>query len=854
MKDITRFINTQLKPRFYEHIPQIFPELHFERKGRQWQSPLHADGTEGTGKKADRCVVTEKRPYGVWDNTRQEGKEIIALFMELNNIREVWEAVNQLCDIVGIMRPEYTPEAKARYEKAEKRRTAFELSLQRQRKALFSPEGKAVLDYLLSRGWTEEEIKKAELGYISDSEAATIDAQKSVGNFYKLSIPLRSGSTLYGFKFRTIENLSKDDPRDKYTYLYGTEKKENLFNLTGVQQSEGSIVVVEGELDALHAEVRGVKGVVATGGGKLTEELLTAATERGIKKITLLFDKDEKDEEEKEEENKDENKDKKEKDKEPAGAKYVRESIEIAHKRGISVLVATWPDGDYLPNGKKVHDIDEYLQKHSPEELQTLIDNAILGSKYRLFTLVDNFKKKHPDLFNDGSEIDLRNEVIKLANKTPNEAEREIVLHWYAYETGLHGKQVFTPEAMRAVADRERAQENALKQVEGTKKALREATALAEKGDAQEALKVMEKAAQELRRIETRAKYGKLLALPTEAALKQRWRDRPDELPTLYELSNDTDKELFTLPPGAITFICAPTNHGKSTILQNLALQVAEAKGEGDVLYFTFEEEGDAVALQMENKYVDTELCRNYSSKTSNNLRALRHFYKTGEDRYISASKRQLFHEKEADFLRNFYTSGKIRIYYEDYDSEELIEAIRTISQQIKVKAVFVDYIQLLSSRACRRARMQRTEELKEICKSLKNLCVETRLPLVVAAQLNRETTSPLEMHSQRIAEAADLERIANKILCVWNTSFPAQKSKDSKQELEELESKHHLKWGTPGKMFFKLTKNRGGVAGLEGSFVFDGNEGIIRGNYTPSSTEEQEDLPFEEPEEEYIF
>ena len=841
MKDITKFINEELKPRFFENIPQIFPELHFEMKNGRWQSPLHIDGTEGTGKRADRCVVTQKNPYGVWDNSRQESKEIISLFMEKNNISEVWEAVNQLCDKMGINRPEYTPEAKARYEAAEKKRTAFELSHMRQRNALFSPEGKVVLGYLLSRGWTEEEIKKAELGYISDLEASRIDAQKSVGTFYKLSIPLRTGSTLYGFKFRTIEPLTKDDSRDKYTYLYGTEKKGNLFNLTGVQQQGGSIVVVEGELDALHADVRGVKGVVATGGGKLTEELLTAALKRGIKKITLLFDRDEK----------------KEKDKEPAGARFVRESIDIAHEKGISVLVATFPDNDYLPDGKKIHDIDEYLQKHSPKELQTLIDRAVSGSRYLLSLLIDDFMSKHlEEDVSFGSEIDLRNDVIKLANHTPNEAERDIIFSVYAETFGINGKQVFSPEAIRAVADRERAQENALKQVEETKKALREATALAEKGDAQGALKVMEEANQELRRIETRAKYGKLLALPTEAALRQRWRNKPEELPTLYELSNGTDKELFTLPTGAITFVCAPTSHGKSTLLQNLALQVAEAGGEGDVLYFTFEEDGDAVALQLENKYIDTELCRNYSSKTSNNIRALRHFYKTGEDRYISASAKQTFHEKEADFLRNVYTSGKIRIYYEDYDSQELIEAIRTISQQIKVKAVFVDYIQLLSSRAYRRARVPRTEELKEICKDLKNLCVETQLPLVVAAQLNRATTSPLEMHSQNLAEAADLERIANKVLCLWNTSFPAQKSKDSKQELEELEKRHNLKLGEPGKMFFKLTKNRGGVAGLEGSFEFDGNKGIIKGNYNPTSTEKQEDLPFEggEEEEEIIF
>lgn len=822
MKDITRFIQTELYPRIYEHIPQIFPELHFTRKGDRYVSPLHVDGSEGTGKKDDRSVVTKKHPTKIYDNTRQEATDIITAFMELNRIGEVWEAVNKLCYIVGILPPEYTPEAQERYKKYEERRTALEASHYRQKKALFAQEGRGVLEYLLSRGWTREEVAEAELGFISPDEATTINAQRNVGSFYTLSIPLRSGSTLYGFKFRTIQKT--DGGQDKYTYLYGTEKRGNLFNLTGIQQTDGAIVVVEGELDALHADVRGVKGVVATGGGKLTEELLTAATERGIKRITLLFDKD------------------------ARGAKFVRESIDTAHEKNISVLVATFPDGESLNDGTPIHDIDEYLQKHTATELQTLIDEAQHGSLYLLNELIEKYQRENPDTLKAGAEIDLRNEVITLANHTPNEVERGLVLTYYSQLLNIDGAQIFTDEALRAVADRERATENALKQTEETKKALREATALAEKGDTQAALQVMGEAALELRRIDSRAKYSKLLALPTEESLLQRLQSKQEELPTLYELSNGKDTEQFTLPSGAITFVCAPTSHGKSTLLQNLALQVAADKGDGIILYFTFEEDGDAVTLQMMNKYIDTELCRNYSSKQSNNIRALRHYFKTGEDRFIGGEAKSIFQQKKAEFIQKYYTSGKIRIYYEDYDSAELIEAIRSISSQTKVKAVFIDYIQLLSSRAYRKARLQRTEELKEICKDLKNLSIDTQLPIVVAAQLNREANSPLELHSQRIAEAADLERIANKILCIWNSSFVAQKSKDSAKELEALENRHNFKLGEGGKIYVKLTKNRGGVVGLEAVFPYDGNTGVIRGNYKPELTE-QSDRPFPAPE-----
>ena len=200
--------------------------------------------------------------------------------------------------------------------------------------------------------------------------------------------------------------------------------------------------------------------------------------------------------------------------------------------------------------------------------------------------------------------------------------------------------------------------------------------------------------------------------------------------------------------------------------------------------------------------------------------------------------------------MTSLYDSGKLRLYYEDYDSNELIEAIRFISSQTKVKAVFIDYIQLLSKNGCR---LQRTEELKAICKDLKNLCVSTKLPIVVAAQANREVTSPLEMHSQKIAEAADLERIANKILFIWNSNFAAQKSKDSKSEIETFETRTGIKLGEGGKIYAKLTKNRGGVVNLEAVLEYNGNTGVIKPNCNAVEPE-QSTLSFEDPDEDSPF
>lgn len=820
-KDITTFINEELKPRFWDNIASIFPEMDFQLIRGKWCSKKHYDGKEATHPRPDKSVITPNHPYRVFDNSRQDSKDVITLYMELNNISEVWEAVNQLCRKVGIAEPEYTPEQKERYQKSEQRRNTLENSVKRQKAALYTPEGASTLNYLRSRGWTDEEIKDADLGYISTAEANTLNAQRAVGDYYTLSIPLRSGSRIYGFKFRTIQ---ADGQRDKYVYLSGTEKKGNLFNLTGIKQTDGEIVVVEGELDALHAQVRGISGIVATSGGQLTDELLKAALQRGIKRITLLLDKDQR------------------------GEEFIKKSIQIGYSNHISVMVATFPD-ETLQDGTKIHDVDEYLRAHTPDELKSLIKNAQRSGNYLLEKLVAEAIEKNggEDNIKDTIERDLTRKVISLANSTPDQTERDIILSMYSEYMG----GAITKEALQAVADEERAIADRLQKKKETVEANKKATSLLDEGKVDEALSVMGEAYRNLKQIGAKEKYSSLLALASGEKLSQRIKNRQGEIGTNYEFSNSIgDKERFTIPSGAITFVVAPTSHGKSTLLQNLALQVAEGEGEGETLYFTFEEDEESVTLQLLNKYIGVDLCNNYNSRQSNNLRAIKHYFKTDEERYIRKEQLSIFRQKKAEFYIKLYESGKLRIYYEDFDSTALIEAIRYIASQTKVKAVFIDYIQLLSKNGNRK---QRTEELKDICKDLKDLSIQTQLPIVVAAQANREVTSPLEMHSQKIAEAADLERIANKILFIWNSSFVAQKSKDSKGELETFEAEKGIKLGTSGKIYAKLTKNRGGVVNIDAVLDYNGNTGVIAPNCSPLQPE-QSSLSFDEEEDDSPF
>jgi DNA primase len=833
MKDITRFINEELKPRLYGSLPQILPQLQFTRspKGDKWISPLHYDGSEGTGERADRCIVTEKYPTRVWDNSRQEAKDIIALFMEFNRL-EVWEAVKRLCSIVGIAEPqqgELTPEQKERFAVFEEKRKLLEESVRRQALALYKPKDSRaaeVADYIYKRGFKDWDLcetlmgGRPILGYINEEEVSKLAesgiyfADTRIGKTHTLSIPVYSGSILCGIKFRTIKNADKKDRYTSYS-LYGKEKV--LYNLTGIKQANGTIVVVEGELDALIAEYNGLRGFVATGGGGLTDELLATARNRGAKRITLLLDAD------------------------AMGAEFVRESIKTAHKSGISILVATIPQGESLPDGTPIHDVGEYLQAHTIDELQSLIDRATSGSMWLLTDLITSFEKDNDEI-TDANEIDLRNEVIALANHTPNEAERDRVLTAYANAFCIDGKQAFSAEALRAVADRERVAQDAIRKAEETRKALQEATALAEKGGTQAALKRMEEAIYKAKQIGNREQYGDLLRIPTEDDFITMMRDNPEALVTSYQFIYGGGSPIpLTIASGALTEIAAPTGHGKSTFLRNLAIDIAKRyyNEDGAILYFTFEETYEDVRVQFINTYIG-ELLHAVSGE-HDQKETIANYYRSGkkDTTYIGGRNATIQAEefvKRADFFTSKYlNSGKLRIYYKDYALEELIEALEFAVRNIKTRAIFIDYIQILRSQKL--SSKPRSEQLKDACTSLMHFSTNHKLPVIMATQMTRDATTPLQFNRKQMSESSDIEKSGHTIICTYlsNDKAPEVDKANLKKDIKVLEELG-FKFGTDGKMFAMILKRRGRGVGMYSIFDFKGYAGKVVENYTPEA------------------
>ena len=309
-----------------------------------------------------------------------------------------------------------------------------------------------------------------------------------------------------------------------------------------------------------------------------------------------------------------------------------------------------------------------------------------------------------------------------------------------------------------------------------------------------------------------RIDFSTLLQPPTEDAIRARLKLKPKSITTSFIIGG----EELRLPAGAITIVAAATSHGKSTVLQNIALDVAKNKS---IYYFGYEEDTDAILINTLNSYIGSELSEAISA---NARRTVRSYLRSGKTIYIKddgyAHPDQASNQLNADaflaakdkFFAERIENGRFGIRNVNYNSTDLVNAIRYLRYNTDVAAIFIDYIQLLDAGNSKRG-MSRQGEVKQICLELKDVAIETGLPIILGAQFNRNVMSKKDLALTNIGEAGDIERVANLVLGLWNEAFSNKDESDDSTGL-----------------YVKVLKNREGKAGLNETFDFDGNRGII--------------------------
>jgi replicative DNA helicase len=308
--------------------------------------------------------------------------------------------------------------------------------------------------------------------------------------------------------------------------------------------------------------------------------------------------------------------------------------------------------------------------------------------------------------------------------------------------------------------------------------------------------------------------FSSLLLPTSEQTLAEKIRNKPSELETGYMVGN----EQIRFPAGAISLIAAPTNHGKTTFLINTILCVAQKYPEKSFYLFSFEEDAESVTITTLSAYIGQNISRN-------NRDSIRSYYRDGRaDRWISEGQREFFNKKREQFFSELINTRRLSIRYVDYGSGELAEAIRYLFKHGNAGGVFIDYVQLLRKEGFKSG--SRADELDKVCQDLKNVAVETGLPVVLGSQFNRDVVHPSKMHPTNIADSSNIEKVANCIVGFWNLNKKALPSKD-KKENEFLDLLKKMGKG----LYVEILKYRGGTtteSEMGELLPFDGNTGVI--------------------------
>ncbi len=281
---------------------------------------------------------------------------------------------------------------------------------------LHTEKGKAIgLSYFKERGFSDETIKKFELGYALDEWSAFTDI--ALEKKYELSYLEKTGLTIVNenkrfdrFKGRVIfpihsmsgrvlgfggRTLLKDAKVAKYVNSPESEIYHKSKILYGIFQAKQRIAqfdscyLVEGYTDVISLHQAGIENVVASSGTALTQDqirLLKRLTEN----VVVLFDGD------------------------AAGIRASLRGIDLILEEGMNVKVVSFPDGE---------DPDSFTKNKNKEEIADfLANNAQDFIRFKTSILLDEAKN---DPIRKASLI---RDIVQSISKIPDNIQREVYI------------------------------------------------------------------------------------------------------------------------------------------------------------------------------------------------------------------------------------------------------------------------------------------------------------------------------------------------------------------------------------------------------------------------------------------
>ncbi|MFG6114303.1 DNA primase [Halobacillus sp. MO56] len=396
--------------------------VQLKKQGRNYFGlcPFHGENTPSFSVSPDKQIF---HCFGCG-----KGGNAITFLMELEGY-EFLQAVKHLADKGGYQLPDEVTlnqeVSSPRNEEAQKILEAHQwLSKLYHHLLKHTKEGKEGLEYLLSRGFTEEMIDHFHLGYAPNSKDFVVRFLEKKGYHPQLMVKAgllssnESGDYSDRFRGRVIfpirNHLGKTvafggraihDQEPKYLNSPETElfhKGRLLYNFDLARSAirkQGSIILFEGYVDVISAYQAGVHNGVGTLGTSITEHQANLIR-RYVEEAIICYDGDR------------------------PGIEASLKAARLLRKAGCTVKLARLPDG---------MDPDDYIKVNGAEKFQ----REVLGASDTYLAFIMRHLRKEYNLNLEGDRIAYVERVVKEVATLDHAIEREHYLKELANEFEL---------------------------------------------------------------------------------------------------------------------------------------------------------------------------------------------------------------------------------------------------------------------------------------------------------------------------------------------------------------------------------------------------------------------------------
>jgi DNA primase len=405
-------------------VEVISEHVVLKRTGKNFQGlcPFHSEKTPSFNVNPERQMFY---CFGC-----QTGGNVFSFLMKKENMTFL-EALRAVAEKTGLQLPEkeLSPEERENEKKRNRFKDIHEWAARYFSDVLLNrPEGRRGLEYLLGRNINLETIKIFRLGYAPDKWDDLLKAMAKKGvapeelaefGLAVQKVNQENGTVSFYDRFRgriiyTILDIRSspiafggrvlDDSLPKYLNSPETSffhKGGNLYGIhfahKGIREA-GYSLLLEGYMDTIAVRQAGFSNVVASLGTALTKKQ-AKILKRYAKKVIIGYDSD------------------------SAGIEATLRAGEILLEEGLKVEVLNLEDAK---------DPDEFLKKHSSDELHKRLEHAITFIEFKYKHLI---QAKPPRTIPDKAELirSLATDILK----TPSPVEREGYERYLSLELGL---------------------------------------------------------------------------------------------------------------------------------------------------------------------------------------------------------------------------------------------------------------------------------------------------------------------------------------------------------------------------------------------------------------------------------